>query len=127
MAQRPPVHIQPAFRYLGLFLSVLALVLLFAQLFVTSGEVGFVEGLVVYLITWWIVLFTTLPLRITGQHETGEIVGGTEPGAPVDPRLKEKALLTTVLTSVLWLIFFAVMELGLIDLDTLWGPQFQRG
>lgn len=126
MAERKPITVQPAFRYLGIFLSVLALVIAFAQLFITSGEVGFVEGLVVYLITWWIVLFTTLPLRIQGQHETGEIVDGTEPGAPVNPRLKEKAFLTTVITSVLWLIFFAVMELGLIDLNTLWGPEFHR-
>ena len=123
MAERPHVQVQPAFRYLGLFLSALALVILFAQLFVTSGEVGFVEGLVVYLITWWIVIFVVLPIRITGQHETGEIVEGSEPGAPVDPRLKEKAILTTVITSVLWLVFFAVMELGLVDLNALWGPE----
>lgn len=125
MAERPRVQVQPAFRYLGLFLSVLALVILFAQLFVTSGEVGFVEGLVVYLITWWIVIFVVLPIRITGQHETGEMVEGTDPGAPVDPRLKEKAILTTVITSVLWLVFFAVMELGLVDLNALWGPEFR--
>lgn len=125
MAERPRVQVQPAFRYLGLFLSVLALVIMFAQLFVTSGEVGFVEGLVVYLITWWIVIFTVLPLRIQGQYETGDIVDGSEPGAPVNPRLKEKALLTTVITSVLWLVFFAVMELGLIDLNTLWGPEYR--
>lgn len=125
MTERPHVQVQPAFRYLGLALSALALVILFAQLFVTSGEVGFVEGLVVYLITWWIVIFVVLPIRITGQHETGEIVDGSEPGAPVDPRLKEKAILTTVITSVLWLVFFAVMELGLVDLNALWGPEFR--
>jgi predicted secreted protein len=125
MAGRPPVQVQPAFRYLGLFLSALALVILFAQLFITSGEVGFVEGLVVYLITWWIVIFVVLPIRITGQHETGNVVEGSEPGAPVDPRLKEKAMLTTVITSALWLVFFAVMELGLVDLNALWGPEFR--
>ncbi|GGG93882.1 hypothetical protein GCM10007420_06660 [Glycocaulis albus] len=125
MAERPCVQIHPAFRYLGLFLSTLALVIIFAQLFIPSGEVGFVEGLVVYLITWWIVIFTVLPLRIQGQYEAGDIVEGSEPGAPVNPRLKEKALLTTFITSVLWLIFFAVMELGLVDLNALWGPEFR--
>lgn len=124
MSGRASVQIQPTFRYLGIAISMLALVILFAQLFVESGEVGFVEGLVVYLITWWIVIFVVLPIRITGQHETGEIVEGSEPGAPVDPRLKEKAALTTLITSVLWLTFFAVMELGLVDLNALWGPQF---
>ncbi|MGP1275679.1 MAG: DUF1467 family protein [Caulobacterales bacterium] len=124
MAQAPRVSVQPAFRYAGLAVSVLALAIIFAQLFVESGEVGFVEGLVVYLITWWIVIFVVLPIRITGQHETGDVVEGSEPGAPVDPRLKEKAALTTVITSVLWLVFFAVMELGLVDLNALWGPQF---
>lgn len=125
MAERSPVTIHPALRYLGLFISVLALLILFAQLFVTSGEVGFVEGLVVYLITWWIVIFAVLPIRITGQHEAGEMVEGTDPGAPVNPRLKEKAVLTTVITSALWLVFFTVMELGLVDLNALWGPEFR--
>ena len=125
MAERSPVTIHPAVRYLGLFISVLALLILFAQLFVTSGEVGFVEGLVVYLITWWIVIFAVLPIRITGQHEAGEMVEGTDPGAPVNPRLKEKAVLTTVITSALWLVFFTVMELGLVDLNALWGPEFR--
>ncbi|MFC4723701.1 DUF1467 family protein [Glycocaulis abyssi] len=125
MAERFPITVQPAFRYLAIFLAVLAPVIMFAQLFTPSGEVGFVEGLVVYLITWWIVIFTVLPFRIQGQYETGEIVEGSEPGAPVNPRLKEKAFLTTVLTSVLWLVFFAVMELGIIDLNTLWGPEYR--
>ncbi|WP_429911236.1 DUF1467 family protein [Glycocaulis sp.] len=125
MAERFLITVQPAFRYLAILLAVLAPVIMFAQLFIPSGEVGFVEGLVVYLITWWIVIFTVLPLRIQGQYETGEIVEGSEPGAPVNPRLKEKAFLTTVLTSVLWLVFFAVMELGIIDLNTLWGPEYR--
>jgi len=124
MGEASGMPVQVYARYAGIFVSALALTILFAQLFVVSGEVGFVEGLVVYLISWWIVIFAVLPLRITGQHETGEIVDGTEPGAPVDPRLKQKAFITTVVTSVLWLVFFAVMELGLVDLNALWGPQF---
>lgn len=124
MGEASGMPVQVYARYAGIFVSALALTILFAQLFVVSGEVGFVEGLVVYLISWWIVIFAVLPLRITGQHETGEIVEGTEPGAPVDPRLKQKAFITTVITSVLWLVFFAVMELGLVDLNALWGPQF---
>jgi predicted secreted protein len=116
-------------RYAQMFIVALSLVLLFAQLFVRSGEVGFVEGIVVWLISWWIILFMVLPLRVKGQFETGEIVPGSEPGAPSVPLLKYKAWLTTVLASGFWLIFFAVMELGLIDIDALpfmdqLGPQW---
>lgn len=94
----------------------LAAVLWIAQFFVRNDGVGVVSGLVVYLIAWWTVLFAILPRGVQGQHETGEVVAGSEPGAPVDPGLKQKAWLTTVVTAAFWLVFFVVVEFGLLDL-----------
>jgi predicted secreted protein len=96
----------------GLFL--LALV---AQLFLPAGGINFVTGIAIYLTSWWVVLFTILPLGITGQAESGEVVQGTESGAPVNPGLKRKAWLTTVAAAVIWLTLFAVFEFGLVSLD----------
>ncbi|WP_421786720.1 DUF1467 family protein [Hyphobacterium sp.] len=93
---------------------VIALV---AQLFLPSGGINFITGIAIYLTTWWVVLFTILPLGITGQAESGEVIQGTESGAPIDPGLKRKAWLTTVAAAVIWLILFAVFEFGLISLD----------
>lgn len=116
-------------RYAQMAVVCLALVLLFAQLVVRGGEVGFVGGLVAYLVLWWTVLFCVLPLRVQGQFETGEIVPGSEPGAPADPMLKQKAWLTTVAASALWLVYFTIMQAGIINLDALplgdrLGPQW---
>jgi predicted secreted protein len=53
--------------------------------------------LALYFISWWITLFAVLPLWVRGQHEDGEVTEGTEPGAPLLPRMGMKVLLTTVL------------------------------
>jgi len=87
------------------------------QLILPGEGMNFVTGLVVYLITWWITLFTILPLGITGQAESGEVVPGTESGAPVAANFKSKAWLTTVTAAILWLAFFIVLEFQLISLN----------
>ncbi len=68
-----------------------------------------VTGIVVFVIIWWLVLFTILPWGIRSQTEneieTGEeIEPGTEPGAPVSHHLGYKILITTGITIILWLV-----------------------
>jgi predicted secreted protein len=57
---------------------------------------------------WWILLFAVLPFGVQSQHETAEIVPGSDPGAPVAPRLLAKALWTTAISIV---VFVALMWL----------------
>jgi len=40
------------------------------------------SAFVVFLIIWWVVLFTILPIGVRGQAEDGDITPGSEPGAP---------------------------------------------
>ena len=54
----------------------------------------------VFFTIWWILLFAVLPFGVQSQHETAEIVPGSDPGAPVAPRLVVKALWTTGLSVV---------------------------
>ncbi len=56
----------------------------------------------VYLVIWWVVLFAVLPFGVRSQHETGEVVRGTEPGAPVRPRLLIKFLITSLIAALVW-------------------------
>jgi predicted secreted protein len=54
--------------------------------------------LAVYFVIWWLTFVTVLPIGAQSHHEAGaHIVVGTDPGAPMKPRLVAKALLTTVL------------------------------
>lgn len=110
-------------RILSIGLAALTAVLWLAQFFLPPQGVGVVTGLVIYLVSWWIMLFTILPLSVRGQHENNEVVAGTDPGAPVDPGLKRKAWLTTVAASVVWLVIFVIVEFGLIDVETLPFPS----
>jgi predicted secreted protein len=85
---------------------------------IRPGEgMGFVTGLVVFLIVWWIALFGVLPIGVTGQAESGDIVEGTDAGAPVTANLKSKAWITTVTAAIIWLVLFVILEFQLISLN----------
>ncbi len=108
--------------------ALLGLVILIclAQLFLPESGVGFVTGIVVFLIVWWMVFFMILPLRVQSQQESGEVVPGSDSGAPSDPRLKWKMWVTTLITCGLWLVYFGLFEFELISLDMIpvgWSPE----
>jgi predicted secreted protein len=57
------------------------------------------SAIVVYVLIWWVVLFCTLPLGIKNITKPKD---GAMPGAPVNPGLKRKLILTTIITTLLW-------------------------
>ncbi|MEO1189298.1 MAG: DUF1467 family protein [Pseudomonadota bacterium] len=64
--------------------------------------VGFV---VVFIITWWLSFFCVLPIGVQSQYEQdGNVIDGTEEGAPKEPMLKKKALWATVGAVILTMI-----------------------
>jgi len=69
----------------------------------------------VYFVVWWLCFVAVLPIGNQSQHEAGFVVAGTDPGAPVVPRLKQKFVLATVLGA----IFTALLLWGLKS-DTLY-------
>ena len=62
----------------------------------------------IFLTIWFTVLFAVLPFGIRSQHETGDIVAGTDPGAPVAPRLFIKAFWTTLISAVVFTALVAI-------------------
>jgi predicted secreted protein len=73
---------------------------------------NWVTGIAVYFVLWWLVLFTVLPFGIRPAEE-GDI--GAASGAPANPRLGLRLLVTTAITTVLWLVFLYVVNTGLIS------------
>jgi predicted secreted protein len=64
----------------------------------------------IYLTIWFTVLFAILPIGVRSQQEEGVVVPGTEPGAPVAPRLVIKAIATTVISALLLGLLLAYMH-----------------
>jgi len=77
---------------------------------------GVTSGIVVYVISWWLVFFMTLPIGVRPPHEAGEQVeSGNEPGAPVAPKLWVKALAATIIAAVIWGIIYWVIEADIVS------------
>ena len=71
-----------------------------------------------FVLFWWVIFFAVLPLGIVSQ-EGRDVVPGHDPGAPVNPNLIRKALITTgVATALTGLVYFA-FEWQLVSLDWL--------
>ncbi len=73
---------------------------------------GWVSGLVVYAVIWWVVIFTVLPWGVRRQANP---VPGSEPGAPEAPMLGRKMLWTSAISAVIWLIVYALVNANLFS------------
>jgi len=72
--------------------------------------------LLVFVVAWWLVFFAVLPWGIRSQHETEEgVTEGTEPGAPANPNLKKKIIVTTLIAIVLTTAYYFVATSGWIS------------
>jgi predicted secreted protein len=76
-------------------------------------------AIAVFFLIWWIVLFAVLPWGVRSQHEGGEIVPGTDPGAPVIPRLARKLVWTTGVSVIVFALCYVVYVNRLVTLDGL--------
>lgn len=60
---------------------------------------GVMSQIFMFLVIWWLTLFVVLPwgVRRTESPDTGH-----DPGAPINPMLWKKALITTAIALVIW-------------------------
>lgn len=70
-------------------------------------------GIAMYVVIWWLAIFAVLPWGVRPAEE-GDL--GHAAGAPANPRLWFKVGMTSIVAAVLWLIMYAVIRFGLIDL-----------
>ena len=73
-------------------------------------------SVVVFIILWWLVLFIILPRNINSQNETGNIIEGTDPGAPTNPNIVKKLVITTFITSLLFAIIFILTYFNILNI-----------
>jgi predicted secreted protein len=80
---------------------------------------GWISGIFVYFLIWWVVLFAVLPWGMRNQEEAGDITPGTDPGAPAIHKVWSKLIWTTVVASTIFAILYVIYTLGLIPYDFL--------
>jgi predicted secreted protein len=76
-------------------------------------------GLATFLILWWLSLFIVLPIGVRGQAEDDAVEPGTEPGAPIRPRMWRNVLLATVLAIVFFILINLVLSTGFVTWERL--------
>jgi predicted secreted protein len=80
----------------------------------------------IFFLIWWVVLFVVLPFGVRSQHEDGEMAAGTDPGAPVIPRLGRKLFLTTVVAGLIFAACYVIYVNHLVTLEGLVKPFGMR-
>jgi predicted secreted protein len=76
----------------------------------------------VFFLIWWVTLFAVLPWGVSSQHESGEVVPGTDPGAPLVPRLGRKLIWTTLVTCVVYGVLYVAYKDRLLTMDEVLKP-----
>ena len=74
------------------------------------------SGIVVFIITWWTVLFVVLPF---GVRQPEERPLEHAHGAPVEARIGRKFLITTLVSIVVWLAIFGLVETEIVSFHDL--------
>ena len=83
--------------------------------------IGPITMFAIYIVVWWVVLFTVLPLGTTSEtHEPP--TDGSQWGAPKMPNLKRKFFTTTWVAFLLWLFVMWLVFIGWMPLPDLAPP-----
>jgi predicted secreted protein len=61
-------------------------------------------GLATYYLVWWVMLFAVLPWGVRSQREAGEVVPGSDPGAPAKTRFLFWIGVNSALSAVIWVL-----------------------
>jgi predicted secreted protein len=79
--------------------------------------VGVTGSIIVYVLIWWIIFFSILPVGIQSNKEKfKEKIEGIDPGAPINPNIGKKFLITTILTSIIFLIIYYLVKFNFLNL-----------
>ena len=74
-------------------------------------------SIVVYVIIWWIIFFSVLPIGIKHNNKPfNNNLEGIDPGAPENPNIFKKFLYTTFITTVIFVLIYYIVENGHFNL-----------
>jgi len=71
-------------------------------------------SIVIYVIIWWIVFFSLLPIDVNRYKNIK--IEGEDPGSPENPKILKKFIFTTIISSILFLIIYYLVNYNYINL-----------
>ena len=77
-------------------------------------------ALILFSVTWFMVLFCVLPVRFESQADRGKVTPGTPASAPEDAMIGKKARITTIIATVIFAITYGIITSGWVtvaDMD----------
>tara|TARA_B110000444_G_C18400365_1_gene393375 strand:- start:308 stop:562 length:255 start_codon:yes stop_codon:yes gene_type:complete len=78
---------------------------------------GITGSIIVYVLIWWIIFFSILPIGIQSNKEVfRDSIEGTDPGAPKNPNIGKKFLVTTIITSIVFIVIYYLVNNGFLNL-----------
>ena len=78
---------------------------------------GITGSIIVYVLIWWIIFFSVLPVGIqSNKGRFREKLEGIDPGAPDNPKIARKFLITTIITSIIFIVIYYLVEFDLLNL-----------
>ena len=78
---------------------------------------GITGSIIVYVLIWWMIFFSILPVGIQSKKEQfKERIDGIDPGAPNNPNIGKKFLITTIITSVIFIVIYYLVSFNLLNL-----------
>ncbi len=78
---------------------------------------GPTSALVLFAVIWFMTLFVVLPLRLKTQGDVGEIVPGTQAGAPHDLNMRRKLKITTIASVMIFAVLATIIISGAITVE----------
>ena len=73
-------------------------------------------GVIVYILIWWLVLFTVLPWGSrSGGQSADHSLANSAGGAPETPNLRFKFLVTSLIAGIVWVVVYLLVREGVFD------------
>ena len=71
-------------------------------------------SVVIFVIIWWIVFFSLLPLDV--NREKNNKIEGEDPGSPENPKILKKFVYTTIFSLLLFSIIYYLVHYNYLNL-----------
>ena len=78
---------------------------------------GITGSIIVYVLIWWMIFFSILPIGIqSNKKKFKERIDGVDQGAPNNPKIGKKFLITTIITSLIFVVIYYLVKFNLLNL-----------